>query len=91
LDIENESLYEKKYIDVDGIKTCYIEAGEGEPLVLIHGGGAGANGYGNWFACLPLFAKSFRTIAVDMVGFGLTDSPDPSDFEYSQRARYDSC
>lgn len=89
MNIEDESLYEKKYIDVGGIKTCYIEAGEGDPLVLIHGGGAGANGYGNWFACLPLFAKNFRTIAVDMVGFGLTDSPDPDTFEYSQKARYE--
>jgi len=89
LDIENEALYEKKYIDVDGINTCYIEAGVGEPLILIHGGGAGANGYGNWFACLPLFAKNFRTIAVDMLGFGLTDSPSPDDCEYSQKARYE--
>jgi len=85
----NEAEYPKQYIDVDGVKTCYIEAGEGEPLILIHGGGAGANGYGNWFTTLSLFAKNFRTIAVDMLGFGLTDSPDPADCDYSQKARYD--
>lgn len=84
-----EATYEKKYIDVNGIKTCYIEEGSGEPLILIHGGGAGANGYGNWFGCLPLVGKQFRTIAVDMVGFGNSDSPDPAGFEYSQKARYD--
>jgi len=70
----NEADYEKKFIEVNGVKTCYIEAGEGEPLILIHGGGAGANSYGNWFACLPLFAKKFRTIAIDMVGFGQSKS-----------------
>jgi 2-hydroxy-6-oxo-6-(2'-aminophenyl)hexa-2,4-dienoate hydrolase len=85
----NDAQYEKKFIDVNGIKTCYIEQGSGEPLILIHGGGAGANGFGNWFSCLPLFGKHFRTIAVDMVGFGGTDSPDPSNFEYSQKSRYD--
>ncbi|WP_372717150.1 alpha/beta fold hydrolase [Immundisolibacter sp.] len=85
----NDAQYEKKFIDVNGIKTCYIEQGSGEPLILIHGGGAGANGYGNWFGCLPLFGKHFRTIAVDMVGFGGTDSPDPATFEYSQKSRYD--
>lgn len=85
----NEADYEKKFVDVDGVKTCYIEAGSGDPLILIHGGGAGANGYGNWFTCLPLFAKHFRTIAIDMLGFGLTDSPDPSVCDYSQKARYD--
>jgi 2-hydroxy-6-oxo-6-(2'-aminophenyl)hexa-2,4-dienoate hydrolase len=85
----NAAQYEKKYIDVNGIKTCYIEQGSGEPLILIHGGGAGANGYGNWFGCLPLFGAHFRTIAVDMVGFGNSDSPDPATFEYSQKNRYD--
>ncbi|RLA16150.1 MAG: alpha/beta hydrolase [Gammaproteobacteria bacterium] len=85
----NEAKYEKKFIDVGGVKTCYIEAGEGEPLILIHGGGAGANGYGNWFTCMPLFSKNFRTIAIDMLGFGLTDSPDPADCDYSQKVRYD--
>ncbi|MDP2645131.1 MAG: hypothetical protein Q8P24_09335 [Desulfobacterales bacterium] len=29
---------ETKFIDVEGIRTRYLEAGKGEPLVLIHGG-----------------------------------------------------
>lgn len=81
------SAYAKKFVDVDGIRTCYLEAGEGDPLVLIHGGGAGANSYGNWFATIPMFALHFRTIAVDMLGFGDTDKPDEAGFEYSQQAR----
>jgi len=44
----NEADYEKKFIDAGGINTCYIEAGSGHPLILIHGGGAGANSYGNY-------------------------------------------
>nr|ART38637.1 G494 [uncultured bacterium] len=83
----NETDYEKKFIDAGGIRTCYIEAGSGEPLILIHGGGAGANGYGNWYSCLPLFARHFRTIAIDMLGFGQTDSPDPASFEYTHHTR----
>ncbi len=85
----NEADFEKKFINVNGINTCYIEAGTGEPLLLIHGGGAGANSYGNWFACMPLFAKNFRVIAIDMLGFGSTDAPDPAVCDYSQKARYD--
>ena len=27
-----------KYIDIDGINTRYFEAGDGEPMILIHGG-----------------------------------------------------
>jgi 2-hydroxy-6-oxo-6-(2'-aminophenyl)hexa-2,4-dienoate hydrolase len=83
------SPYEKRFVDVNGVKTCYIEDGAGPPLILVHGGGAGANSYGNWFACMPIFAKNFRTIAVDMVGFGDTDKPDAATFEYSQKNRWE--
>ena len=35
-------------VDVDGISTHYYEAGSGAPVILIHGGGAGADAWGNW-------------------------------------------
>ncbi|MCC7410147.1 MAG: alpha/beta fold hydrolase [Gammaproteobacteria bacterium] len=76
-----------RFVDVDGLRTHYLEAGEGEPLVLIHGGGAGADARGNWRSCMPGLAARYRVLAVDMVGFGDTDKPPPSVFEYSQAAR----
>lgn len=36
------------FIDLNGIRTHYLEAGAGPTLVLMHGGGAGADAYGNW-------------------------------------------
>jgi 2-hydroxy-6-oxo-6-(2'-aminophenyl)hexa-2,4-dienoate hydrolase len=83
----NDIEYQLKHVAVDGIGTGYIEAGTGAPLILVHGGGAGVNGYSNWFATLPLFAEHFHVLAVDMLGFGATDKPDPGQFEYSQDAR----
>jgi 2-hydroxy-6-oxo-6-(2'-aminophenyl)hexa-2,4-dienoate hydrolase len=79
--------FESRYVDVNGIKTHYLEAGSGRPLILIHGGGAGADSQGNWFRCIPEYAKKFRVIAVDLVGFGKTDKPDPERFQYTQDAR----
>jgi 2-hydroxy-6-oxo-6-(2'-aminophenyl)hexa-2,4-dienoate hydrolase len=76
-----------RYVNADGIRTHYFDEGRGPVLILLHGGGAGADSYGNWRATLPLFAKHYRTIAVDMVGFGKTDKPDPATFEFSQAAR----
>jgi 2-hydroxy-6-oxo-6-(2'-aminophenyl)hexa-2,4-dienoate hydrolase len=81
------SEFADKYIDAAGIRTHYIEAGSGPPVVLVHGGGSGADAYGNWKGCLPLFARSFRAIAVDMVGFGKTDKPDPARYGYTQKER----
>lgn len=83
------SQYESRFIDVGEkeLKTHYIEAGRGEPLILVHGGGPGADGYGNWHLCLPEFSKHFHSICVDMLGFGKTNKPDPDNFVYSQDAR----
>lgn len=76
-----------KFIEAGGISTHYVEMGEGRPTILIHGGGAGADCWGNWRSCLPLFAKHCRAIAIDLVGFGRSDKPDPEGFTYSQDAR----
>lgn len=79
--------YESRYLDAGGIRTHYIAAGSGPAVVLVHGGGPGADGYGNWHACIPRLASQFRVIAVDMLGYGRTDKPDPETFVYSQDAR----
>lgn len=75
------------YVDADGIRTHYFDEGRGPAVILLHGGGAGADAYCNWRAIIPVLARQFRTIAVDMVGFGKTDAPDPAKFEFSQAAR----
>ncbi|HXQ10960.1 MAG TPA: alpha/beta hydrolase [Caulobacteraceae bacterium] len=78
---------QSRNVKVDGVDTHYLEAGEGEPLVLIHGGGAGADARGNWEACIGEYAKHFRVLAVDMVGFGHTARPDPKTYSYGQSGR----
>lgn len=77
----------EEIVDVGGVQTRYWEAGRGDPVILIHGGGAGADAYGNWAGCLPVFARQFRTIAYDMVGFGRSEPLDETGFVYSQDAR----
>jgi 2-hydroxy-6-oxo-6-(2'-aminophenyl)hexa-2,4-dienoate hydrolase len=81
------SEFDSRTIDAGDLRTHYLEAGKGEPLVLIHGGGAGADSVGNWRSTIPAFAKHFRVLAMDMLGFGGTAKPDPASFEYSQAAR----
>lgn len=76
-----------KFVDAGGLRTHYLEAGAGEPLVLIHGGGAGADSIGNWRGSIDRFAAHFRVLAPDMVGFGGTAKPAPAAFQYSQDAR----
>jgi pimeloyl-ACP methyl ester carboxylesterase len=61
--------------DAGGIKTNYLEAGDGPPVVLIHGSGPGVTAYANWRPVIPELAKDFRVVAPDMVGFGFSERP----------------
>jgi pimeloyl-ACP methyl ester carboxylesterase len=78
---------QSKTIVVEGVETHYLEEGAGDTLVLIHGGGSGADAQGNWAGCIPGYAKSYRVIAVDMVGFGHSAKPDPATYSYGQTNR----
>lgn len=76
-----------RYVAVDGIRTHYLTAGSGPPVVLVHGGGPGTDAQDNWGACIPGFAEHFTVYALDTVGSGRSDKPAPEAFAYSQAAR----
>jgi len=48
----------------------YHVAGNGPPLLMLHGGGPGVSGWHNFRGNLPLFAKHFTAYILDMPGFG---------------------
>lgn len=65
-----------KFITVDGVKTRYYDYGQGEPLVLVHGGGLGGSSTANnWSRNLLPLSKRFHVIAVDRLGQGMTGVP----------------
>ncbi|MEI6230912.1 MAG: alpha/beta fold hydrolase [Actinomycetes bacterium] len=64
-----------------GIFTNYLDAGDGVPVVLVHGSGPGVSAYSNWRLTIPALAEHYRVFALDMVGFGFTERPD--EVEYS--------
>lgn len=59
----------------NGIKTNYLEAGQGDVVMLIHGSGPGVTAYANWRLVIPALAEEFRVLAPDMVGFGYSERP----------------
>jgi pimeloyl-ACP methyl ester carboxylesterase len=63
-------------VDANGVKTNYLEAGDGPVVILVHGSGPGVTAYANWRLVIPALAERFRVIAPDMVGFGYTERPD---------------
>lgn len=55
---------------VDGLATGYLEAGQGDPVVLLHGGEFGANACIGWERNIEALAGRHRVLAPDMLGFG---------------------
>lgn len=62
-----------RFIDVKGIKIHYNEAGTGPTLMCFHGGGPGANAWGNSKHNIDALAEHFHVMLVDMPGFGDSD------------------
>lgn len=60
----------KRFVDIDGRNVAYVEAGQGEPLFLLHGCPFSA---GEWEAVLPMLARHYRVIAPDWLGLGDTE------------------
>ena len=60
------------YAEVNGTRLYYEMAGEGEPIVMIHGLGWDTRSWDNQFA---EFAKQYKVIRYDMRGFGKSDMP----------------
>jgi pimeloyl-ACP methyl ester carboxylesterase len=67
--------FQSLFVNANGVKTRFIVAGQGMPLVLVHGGGPGASGEYGWRQNIPALAQHFQVFALDRVGFGLTDTP----------------
>lgn len=57
-------------IVVDGLTTGYLEAGSGDPVILLHGGEFGASAPIGWSELIPQLAQHFRVIAPDQLGYG---------------------
>ena len=57
---------------VDGLTTSYLESGQGDPVVLLHGGEFGASAELGWERNIGALAEHHRVLAPDLLGFGET-------------------
>lgn len=62
-----------RFVDVDGIRTHYLDLGSGPTVVLLHDGGFGADATLTWYKNLDAIASRYRVIAPDWLGYGQTD------------------
>jgi pimeloyl-ACP methyl ester carboxylesterase len=76
-----------RFIDVDGLRVHYQEAGDksAPALVLIHGFASSTLVWSKVF--LRLAEESFRVIAVDMLGYGYSSKPRNGEYTISGQAK----
>lgn len=71
-----------KRIEVDGLQVFYRECGDSDKpaMVLFHGFPSASHMFRD---LMPLLEDKFHLIAMDYPGFGQSESPDRSEFEYT--------
>ena len=62
-----ETVLHDRRITVDGVKTQYLEAGAGPPLLLLHGHEQSAT---SWRWVIPALARTHRVLALSLPGHG---------------------
>ena len=80
--------YEKtaKTAEINGQTLHYHDAGEGPALVLLHGAGPGVSGWSNFGGNISGYSQNFRTLVIDMPGFGGSGQPDEYPVSYLRYA-----
>ena len=71
-----------RYIDADGVRMFYREAGDptAPVMLLLHGFPSSSHMYRD---LIPLLATRFRVIAPDLPGFGFTEVPTDRNYHYT--------
>lgn len=78
--------YQDNFVQVDGLKTRYLEEGTGPAVILLHGASLGSSADVFTRNLSPLARAGLRVIAYDQPGFGLTDNP--GDYSVAYRRRF---
>ena len=68
-----ETSVTQRHVMAGLIETAYLASGSGQPVILLHGAGAGAV---TWYPSIAPLSKHLQVIAPDIVGYGESDKPD---------------
>ena len=74
---KNEYPFTSKYFPVNGSKLHYIDEGTGDVVLFVHGTPSWSFDYRN---IIKKLKDSYRCIAIDHIGFGLSDKPEHYDY-----------
>lgn len=82
--ISSDFPFDSKYLEVNGSQIHYVEAGDGDPILFIHGNPTSSY---IWRNIIPYVTGQGRAIAVDLIGMGKSDKPN-IDYGFTDAYRY---
>jgi haloalkane dehalogenase len=85
-DIRHLYPFDSHYLSIRGFNYHYIDEGSGDPVIMIHGNPTWSFYFRHLISGL---SKSYRTIAVDHIGCGLSDKPGTDQYDYRLKSRVD--
>jgi len=74
------------FVDRGGLRYHYLDEGQGEPVVMLHGNPTWSFYYRNLVLALR---DSYRCIVPDHIGCGLSDKPGADRYDFSLKSRID--
>ncbi|MBV7337456.1 haloalkane dehalogenase [Chloroflexi bacterium TSY] len=83
-EISAEMPYETQYVDVKGSQMAYVEAGEGDPILFLHGNPTSKY---LWRNIMPHLEGLGRVVAPDLIGMGESDKPNIG-YTFAEHAEY---
>ncbi len=78
-----QSMGQQKTFDYQGVKINYYEAGQGLPIILLHGFGGCSY---SWRHLAPALAQDHRVFSIDLKGYGLSAKPEDGKYAVSDQA-----
>ncbi|MCG8409187.1 MAG: alpha/beta fold hydrolase [Phycisphaerales bacterium] len=76
--------FESHFLNLDGLRYHYLDEGEGDPVVMVHGNPTWSFYYRELVKALR---SSHRCIVPDHIGCGLSDKPDDHNYDYCLESR----
>ena len=85
-EISAEFPFESHYLEVMGSRMHYIDEGDGDPVLFLHGNPTSSY---LWRNIIPYALPYGRAIAVDLIGMGKSDKPD-IDYRFTTHVCYNA-
>ena len=92
MELRSVPMPQAQWLDVDGIRTRYFDAGAGPTLLLVYGGNFGspdsASSAATWQPVIEGLSDRFRVVTPDKLGQGHTDNPPGDDYTMDAVSRH---